>query len=201
MLLGKAKAKGKGGNLRCSARSVFLLKEFGKTGETLELPPTCLLEFPDTELEITSGKYKRFVVHFTPEEGLYRGGTFQLEFNVNQVPEYPYKPPNVRLLTKIWHPNVDLDGKICHNYLKTDSIFGDGAGYSPVLGMSGVVMGLLTLFYDGENPDDPLNIDAAKQYKENKSEFDRKALEWTKLYAKAVEIKSNCLAHTSSHDN
>jgi len=117
MLLGKAKAKASN-NLRVSARSVFLLKEFGKTGETLELPPCCILEFPDAEPDITSGKYKRFIVHYTSDDGIYEGGTFRLEFNVNNVPDYPYKPPQVRLLNRIWHPNIDLEGKVCHNYLK-----------------------------------------------------------------------------------
>jgi len=186
--------------LRTSTRSLFLLKEFGKTGERLELPPSCLLEFPDADPNPNandgSGKYKRFIVHFSPDEGVYLGGTFQIHFNVNDVVEYPYKPPVAKMLTKVWHPNIDLNGSICHNFLKVDQIFGDGAGYAPTLGMSGVVMGVLNLFYGGENPDDPLNIEAATQYKADRGAFEQKAREWTKQYAKAVEIKSHCLAHS-----
>jgi len=191
------RGKKTGKALRSSTRSLFLLKEFGKTGEKLELPPSCLLEFPDADPsgETNAGKYKRFIVHFTPDEGLYSGGTFQIQFNVNDVPEYPYKPPHAKMLTKVWHPNIDLNGNICHNYLKVDQIFGDGAGYTPTLGMSGVVMGILTLFYGGENPDDPLNLEAAQQYKQDKNTFSKKALEWTKSYAKPVEIKPHCLAN------
>jgi hypothetical protein len=50
--------------------------EFGQKGETLELPPNCKLEFPDAPLdrnEVTSGKYKRFIVHYTPDEGVSSG--------------------------------------------------------------------------------------------------------------------------------
>eukprot|EP01103_Thecamoeba_quadrilineata_P000985 TRINITY_DN10874_c0_g1_i1.p1 TRINITY_DN10874_c0_g1~~TRINITY_DN10874_c0_g1_i1.p1 ORF type:complete len:202 (+),score=30.61 TRINITY_DN10874_c0_g1_i1:3-608(+) len=201
MLLGKGKS-----SLRNSLRTLFLLKEFGRTGETLELPDTCVLEFPDADpnpkADFTSNRYKRFIVHISPDEGLYEGGTFRIEFSVLEVSEYPYKPPKAKLLTKIWHPNIDLEGGICHNYLKTDAIFRDGAGYSPVLGMSGVVTGILTLFYPGgENPDDPLNIEAANQYRQENVAFVKKAKEWTKNYATKVEIAPHCLAATQLVSN
>lgn len=78
---------------------------------------------------------------------IYAGGYFKIEFDVRKVKKYPFEPPKARMLTKIWHPNIDLDGNICHNYLKVDKAFGEGAGYSPALGMSGIVQGILTLFY------------------------------------------------------
>jgi len=97
------------------------------------------------------------------------------------------------MLTQIWLPNIDPKGPICHNYLKVDPAFGEGAGYSPILGISGVVLGVLTLFYGGENPDDPLNNEAALQYKNSKATFEKKAREWTEQYAKPVSIKAHCL--------
>jgi ubiquitin-conjugating enzyme E2 D/E len=33
------------------------------------------------------------------------------------------------------------------------------------------------------NPDDPFNSDAGRLYRNNRSEFDKKAREWTRLYA------------------
>lgn len=53
--------------------SVRVCVEFAKD-ETLELPKTCTLEYPDAPKEkdapTTSEKYKRFVVHFSPDEGV-----------------------------------------------------------------------------------------------------------------------------------
>ena len=34
----------------------------------------------------------------------YEGGSF--EVNIDVTNEYPFKPPQMKFLTKIWHPNV-----------------------------------------------------------------------------------------------
>lgn len=39
-----------------------------------------------------------------PSETPYEGGVFQLAFSVPE--QYPLQPPQVRFLTKIFHPNV-----------------------------------------------------------------------------------------------
>lgn len=39
-----------------------------------------------------------------PLETPYEGGTFHIEIKV--PPDYPFKPPIMKFLTKIWHPNV-----------------------------------------------------------------------------------------------
>jgi ubiquitin-protein ligase len=152
------------------------------------------LEFPDAtkDGDITSDKYKRFIVHYRPSEGMYAGGTFRIMFDVSPVPEYPYKPPKVTCLTKVWHPNITLEGRVCHNYLQTDRAFGDGAGWSPAVQMQGLVNAILTMFDDRSdsfNPDDPLNDEAAAQYKNNRDAFATKAREWTREHARQLPIE------------
>lgn len=34
----------------------------------------------------------------------YEGGTFEIDISIPN--EYPFKPPVMKFLTKIWHPNV-----------------------------------------------------------------------------------------------
>jgi hypothetical protein len=77
--------------LKMSVRSMYLLKEFGK-GERLALPDNCVLEFPDAtkDGDITSTKYKKFIVHYTPDSGIYAGGTFRIQFDLSDVPDYPF---------------------------------------------------------------------------------------------------------------
>lgn len=32
---------------------------------------------------------------------------------MNFTQEYPTKPPNIKFITKMFHPNIYLDGSIC----------------------------------------------------------------------------------------
>lgn len=32
-------------------------------------------------------------------------------------PDYPYSPPNLKFLTKVWHPNVYENGDLCISIL------------------------------------------------------------------------------------
>lgn len=176
---------------RPRSRDAYLLREFASTGEDLDLPPNILLDFIDSAStgEDSAKKFETFIAHVSPTAGVYVGGTFKIEFSVKTVLDYPFQPPSAHMLTPIWHPNIDLQGHICHNYLKADAAAGEGAGYSPVLGMSGVVLGVSTLLESGgENPYDPLNPDAARQYLENYDAFAKKARDWTKQHAKREDV-------------
>lgn len=66
--------------------------------------------------------------------------------------------------TKIYHPNIDLDGNICLNILRED--------WKPVLNLQSVILGLVYLFLE-PNPDDPLNKEAALLMKENRAQFEK----------------------------
>lgn len=53
---------------------------------------------------------------------------------------------------QIYHPNIDLAGKVCLNILRAD--------WRPIYDVAAVVNGLIFLFYD-PNPNDPLNKGAS----------------------------------------
>ena len=67
--------------------------------------------------------------------------------------DYPHNPPKVLYDLKanehkIFHPNIDEDGKVCLNILRAE--------WRPVLTLKSVVFGMELLFSE-PNPDDPLN--------------------------------------------
>lgn len=51
-------------------------------------------------------------------------------------------------MTKIYHPNIDLEGHVCLNILRDE--------WKPVLDINAVIYGIIYLFYE-PNPNDPLN--------------------------------------------
>lgn len=102
-------------------------------------------------------------------------------------------PPNVRFLTKIYHPNVDKLGRICLSTLKSMLNFtrfilfwctniNKSEDWSPALQIRTVLLSIQALM-GAPNPDDPLDNDVAKIWKENEPQAIANAREWTKKYA------------------
>uniref|UniRef100_K3WHP9 UBC core domain-containing protein n=1 Tax=Globisporangium ultimum (strain ATCC 200006 / CBS 805.95 / DAOM BR144) TaxID=431595 RepID=K3WHP9_GLOUD len=101
-----------------------------------------------------------FDVKISVDTGLWKGASYNFSFKI--PPMYPHEPPKVRCLTKIYHPNIDLDGNVCLNILRED--------WKPVLDINAVIYGLIYLFYE-PNPDDPLNREAAELYRNDPTQF------------------------------
>eukprot|EP00246_Nothoceros_aenigmaticus_P011211 TRINITY_DN2978_c0_g1_i1.p1 TRINITY_DN2978_c0_g1~~TRINITY_DN2978_c0_g1_i1.p1 ORF type:complete len:185 (+),score=38.69 TRINITY_DN2978_c0_g1_i1:218-772(+) len=116
-----------------------------------------------TSISFPQGKDNLLIFEITirPDEGYYQGGTFVFSFNISQV--YPHEAPKVKCKTKVYHPNIDLEGNVCLNILRED--------WKPVLSVNSIIYGLQYLFLD-PNPDDPLNHEAAEVLRENARQFE-----------------------------
>ena len=101
-----------------------------------------------------------FNVLVSPQTGYWVGAKYNFSFSVPA--DYPHKPPKVTCLTKIYHPNINLEGAVCLNILRED--------WKPVLDINAVIYGLIYIFYE-PNPDDPLNHDAAALFRTDKAQF------------------------------
>lgn len=109
---------------------------------------------------------------FGPKDSPYEGGVFYLDIYFPQ--DYPFKPPKVDFITRIYHPNINANGGICLDILKDQ--------WSPALTISKVLLSICSLLTD-PNPDDPLVPGIALVYKKNYSKFIETAKDWTIKYA------------------
>ena len=107
-----------------------------------------------------------------PTDSPYVGGMFKMEIHFPN--DYPFKPPKVTFLTKIYHPNISSAGNICLDILKDQ--------WSPALTVTKVLLSICSLLTD-PTPKDPLVPDIATQYMNSRQEYDATAREWTLRYA------------------
>jgi ubiquitin-protein ligase len=49
-----------------------------------------------------------FLVVVSPDEGFWSGARYEFSFSI--PPTYPHDPPKVHCNTKIFHPNINLEG-------------------------------------------------------------------------------------------
>ena len=131
-------------------------------------PPTSGSAGPQNDSDI----FKWQATIMGPDDSPYSGGVFFLSIEFSA--DYPFKPPRVMFITKIYHPNINSNGSICVDILKDN--------WSPAITVEKLLLSIVLLLCD-PNPADPLVPDIANQYKNDRSKFDSTAREWTRKYA------------------
>jgi len=140
-------------------REVVKSKEIAESGVQLELVADDLTELAGT----VAG----------PPDTPYQGGKYKLEIKIPDT--YPFNPPKVRFITKIWHPNVSsVTGAICLDILKDQ--------WAAAMTLRTVLLSIQALLAAPE-PDDPQDAVVARQYQDNKTVFTATAQHWATVYA------------------
>uniref|UniRef100_A0A0E0D825 UBC core domain-containing protein n=1 Tax=Oryza meridionalis TaxID=40149 RepID=A0A0E0D825_9ORYZ len=93
-------------------------------------------------------------------------GTFKLTLQFTE--DYPNKPPVVRFVSRMFHPNIYADGSICLDILQNQ--------WSPIYDVAAILTSIQSLLCD-PNPNSPANSEAARLFSENKREYNRKVRE------------------------
>lgn len=107
-----------------------------------------------------------------PKNSPFEGGIFSLELFLPDG--YPMRPPSVRFLTRIFHPNIDNLGRICLDILKSH--------WSPALQVRTVLLSIQSLL-SSPNLDDPLSNDVAQVWRTNEAKAWDTAKKWTIKHA------------------
>ncbi|KAL8964970.1 MAG: hypothetical protein Q9183_004108 [Haloplaca sp. 2 TL-2023] len=126
---------------------------------------------------VTESDLQKWLVTIdAPKESPYAGGQFQLHLNLPTT--YPFKPPVINWVTKIYHPNVSNDDKglMCLGMLR------DGE-WKPSSKLSTALEYIWQLLITPD-VDDAIEQGIAREYKEDNKEFVKKAKKWTKDYAR-----------------
>ena len=104
-----------------------------------------------------------------PEDTEWEGGIFKLQMTFTDA--YPNKPPEVKFVTDIFHPNVYKDGKICLDILKEQ--------WSPVYDVQSILISIQQLMTDPNNKS-PANNEASLMHQNNYKEYQRRVREMVK---------------------
>ncbi|VDK82525.1 unnamed protein product [Litomosoides sigmodontis] len=83
----------------------------------------------------------------------YNDGMFRLRLTFPS--DYPFKPPHLRFITPIYHPNIDEKGQMCLAILQYDN-------WKPGINIENIIQSLIFLLNDPE-PERPLRQQIAEQ--------------------------------------
>ncbi|XP_037960646.1 ubiquitin-conjugating enzyme E2-24 kDa-like [Teleopsis dalmanni] len=129
-------------------------------------PPNCSVNLKNDDISHWSATLQG------PPGTVYEGGTFELDILFG--PKYPFKPPKIRFVTKIYHCNINSEGYICVDIL--------GPKWTPAFSLSTILVSITALLSNC-NPMDPIVSDIALNYIEHREAHDEVARAWVKKYA------------------
>jgi ubiquitin-conjugating enzyme E2 D/E len=107
-----------------------------------------------------------------PDNTPYFGGTFLIRLSF--PPDYPLTSPSVKFSTKIYHPNVNHDGKVCLDLLGT----GWKINTTPLM----IIRSIVELLKHPD-PSNSLYPEIASMMVNDRDKFIQTAIEWTTRYA------------------
>ncbi|XP_041348118.1 ubiquitin-conjugating enzyme E2 G1-like isoform X1 [Gigantopelta aegis] len=120
--------------------------------------------------------YKWEVLVYGPKETPFEGGYFKAHLIFPK--EYPNRPPKMKFISEIWHPNIDKEGNVCISILHEPG--DDKYGYEqaserwlPVHTVETILISVISMLAD-PNDESPANVDAAKDWREEPEVFKKK---------------------------
>ncbi|XP_045171348.1 ubiquitin-conjugating enzyme E2 L3-like [Mercenaria mercenaria] len=123
-------------------------------------------------LEVDESNILQWQALVVPEGEPYKQGAFRIK--IDFPAEYPFKPPKITFMTKIYHPNIDEKGQVCLPIISAEN-------WKPATKTDQVLQSLVALVQDPE-PEHPLRADLAEEYSKDRKKFNKNAQEFTKKH-------------------
>jgi len=101
-----------------------------------------------------------------PDDSPWEGGIFKLHFKIPD--DYPNSPPEVKFLSRMFHPNIYKNGKICLDILQNQ--------WTAMYDIASILTSLQVLL-NNPNTGSPANTEAAMMFDKNPDEYTRKVEE------------------------
>ena len=108
----------------------------------------------------------RNAVIIGPADTPFEDGTFRLVMQFEE--QYPNKPPGVKFVSTMFHPNVYGTGELCLDILQNR--------WSPTYDVAAILTSIQSLLND-PNTSSPANVEASNLYKDNRREYTKRVRE------------------------
>ncbi|KAK5038368.1 ubiquitin conjugating enzyme Ubc7/UbcP3 [Exophiala sideris] len=114
-----------------------------------------------------------------PEGTPFEGGIFPAELKFPK--DYPLNPPKMKFFGEIWHPNVYTNGEVCISILHPpgdDPNHYESASerWSPIQSVEKILISVMSMLAE-PNDESPANVEAAKQWRDRRPEFEKRVRE------------------------
>lgn len=129
--------------------------------------------------------YKFWDIYFTlnDDDSLYAGKIIKASMEFPDC--YPLHPPTLRFVSKMFHPNVYTDGRVCISILEED--LPDPTGYAkpedkwaPVQNIRTVLLSIVVVI-NSPNIESPANVDASVMFRENRAKYEKTVKELARI--------------------
>lgn len=112
------------------------------------------------------------VLIFGPSETIFEGGVFECYFTFPN--NYPNKPPEFKFITKIPHPNIYPDGKVCisilHDGIDEYNYEDISERWNPSHSVNSIIMSIISML-SNPNLESPANLDISILYRDNYDKY------------------------------
>ena len=153
------------GGVSASPVSDNVMTWYAFTDPLRSLLPTYSPHSPPSCPQLTDLFFRNAVI-IGPSDTPFEDGTFRLVMHFEE--SYPNKPPGVKFVSKMFHPNVYATGELCLDILQNR--------WSPTYDVAAILTSIQSLLND-PNTSSPANVEASNLFKDNRREYTKKVRE------------------------